>query len=49
LAGGVPGRKLSHPNICRVYDGCRFEMTAVNAFDQPRDKWQFLFALQPGF
>ncbi|HKE87429.1 MAG TPA: basic secretory protein-like protein [Vicinamibacterales bacterium] len=26
-----------------------FEMSAVHAFDRPRDKWQFLFALQPGF
>jgi hypothetical protein len=25
------------------------EMSAVYAFDRPRDKWQFLFALQPGF
>ena len=25
------------------------ELSAVHAFDRPRDKWQFLFALQPGF
>jgi hypothetical protein len=25
------------------------EMSAAHAFDRPRDKWQFLFALQPGF
>jgi len=25
------------------------EMSGVYAFDRPRDKWQFLFALQPGF
>lgn len=26
-----------------------FEFSAVHAFDRPKDKWQFLFALQPGF
>jgi hypothetical protein len=25
------------------------ELSAAHAFDRPRDKWQFLFALQPGF
>ena len=25
------------------------ELSGVYAFDRPRDKWQFLFALQPGF
>jgi outer membrane protein assembly factor BamA len=25
------------------------ELSAVHAFDRPRDKWQFLFALEPGF
>jgi hypothetical protein len=25
------------------------ELSAVHAFNRPRDKWQFLFALQPGF
>ena len=25
------------------------ELSAVHAFDRPREKWQFLFALQPGF
>jgi hypothetical protein len=26
-----------------------FELSAVHAFDRPREKWQFLFAMQPGF
>lgn len=26
-----------------------FELSAVHAFDRPKDKWQFLLAMQPGF
>src|SRR5262249_27569146 len=26
-----------------------YGLGAVHAFDRPREKWQFLFALQPGF
>jgi hypothetical protein len=25
------------------------ELSAVHAFNRPQDRWQFLFALQPGF
>ena len=55
---GAPGSSFSdRPWVKSTGAGLRvnafgfavIELSGVYAFDRPRDKWQFLFALQPGF
>jgi hypothetical protein len=55
--GGPSSSFSDRPWVKSAGGGIRFnafgiavlEMSAVHAFNRPTDKWQFLFALQPGF